>query len=105
VEARALFDSHFLEQSYAPVRHHWALHPEATASLRFSAVTTLQTKHHFAIFVIVHKVIPTSVVTVSHLATSVDFGSVLVKKPRFRYGSVFILLCSNSLWLRRWPRP
>ena len=45
-----------------------------------------------------------SVVTVSHLARSVDFGSVLRKKPRFRYGSVFILLRSNSLWLRRRPR-
>jgi len=30
-----------------------------------------------------------SVVTVSHLARSVDFGSVLWKKPRFRYRSVF----------------
>ena len=44
-----------------------------------------------------------SVVTVSHLARSVDFGSVLRKKPRFRYGSVFILLRSNSQWLRRRP--
>jgi len=45
-----------------------------------------------------------SVVTVSHLARSVDFCLVLKKKPRFRYGSVFILLCSNSLWSRRRPR-